>query len=95
MTRERKPRSWHEMYEFIRNDDGTVDIVLPRPRREQKSIRLLDYQVQFLIDEYPAEFFSDSLRMALDDLIKMRMNANRILIITGEDVREKEVVIER
>ena len=39
-------------------------------RKEQRSIRLPNYQIQYLKDYYPAIKFSDSLRHVIDRAIK-------------------------
>lgn len=76
-----KHSDWTNMYELIQRSDGQIDIILPNPGRKNKqSIRLYQYQIEFLLESYPGEYLSSSLRMAIDDLILMKNNAQRIIL---------------
>lgn len=63
------------VYEKIVNKEFT-DIVISKPalskllRKEKVSIRLANYQIDYLKEKYPTGKFSEALRSALDDLIK-------------------------
>lgn len=77
--------SWIEQYKIKANNDGTVDIILPKQKKgEQRSIQLEQYQLEFIKEYYPAKSFSYSLRMALNDLIKHKNNVTNIILVEEE-----------
>lgn len=77
--------SWTELYKLKTNDNGTIDIILPKPkRREQKTLRIYEYQLEFLREHYDDTSFSNTMIKAIDDLIKYKNNINSIILVTEE-----------
>lgn len=72
--------SWTEKYQKIANEDGSVDIVLPEPPKKMlKTFRIPGYQLDYLKAYYDAENMSDSIRTAIDDLIKLKNGVSHIV----------------
>lgn len=78
-------KSWVETYEVRRNEDGTVDIILPKPEKyEQRTFKLFEYQLEFLKNHYDAPSISEALRLAIDDLIKSTNHFDNIILVSQE-----------
>ena len=68
-------------YERIANGEFQ-DIIIAKNtlakliKREKKIIKLPNYQIDFLMEKYPKGNFSEAMREALDDLIKLLTNGS-------------------
>ena len=81
-----KVTSFLDIYKTCKNADGTTDVILPPPanKLERRSLRFFDYQLNFLVSNYNADNISKSLRLALDELIKLKYNIRNLILIQEE-----------
>ena len=85
-TESEEKKSFFEKYKIIKNEDGTADIILPKPTKMSGlgTIRLYTHQIEFMDEFYRSDYLSGSIRLMIDDLMKFKLGVDHIKLVQEE-----------